>query len=115
MSFLNSFLFIFSFFLLFSCSKDDEVLTPSCDGSNLTYNSGISSIINSNCTNSGCHNSGSSNGSWTSYNGMQSSLNNGRFNSRVLVKQDMPKGSATLTQTQLNQLKCWADNGFLEN
>jgi hypothetical protein len=107
-------LFITLVFCFFACSKDD-VNSVECDGSNLTYNSGVSSIINSNCNASGCHNSGSPNGNFTSFSGLQGVIGNGTFNSRVLTKQDMPQGSATLTQSQLNKLKCWVDNGFPEN
>jgi hypothetical protein len=115
MNLFKALLVLFSFLLFFSCSKDDEKITPVCDGSNLTYNSGIAAIINANCTASNCHNSGSANGSWTSYAGMQGVISSGAFNSRVLSLQDMPRGSATLSQGQLNQLKCWVDNGYPEN
>ena len=107
--------FLFTAAFLLGCSKNNEKIKPSCDGSKLTYNSGISTIINSNCNNSGCHNSGSSNGDYTSYSGLSGVLNNGNFNSRVLNKQDMPKGSAILSQKQLNQLKCWINNSFPKN
>ena len=116
MRFLSIVIF-FSVFALFGCSKDDEkeTLTVACDGSNLVYNSGISAIINSNCNASGCHNSGSSHGDFTTYSGLQGFTTNGSFNNRVINLQDMPQGSATLTQSQLNKLKCWVDNGFPEN
>ncbi len=116
MDFLKPLLVIFSFIVFFACSKDDdEVTTTTCDGSNLTYNSGVSAIINSNCNASGCHNSGSQHGDFTTYSGLQGVTTNGAFNSRVIVLQDMPQGSAVLTQSQLNKLKCWVDNGFPEN
>jgi hypothetical protein len=114
MSITKSFLFLVVV-VLFSCSKDEEKsIAVACDGSNLTYNSGVSSIINSNCTDSGCHNSGSQHGGFTSYSGIKPLLTNGSFNSSVIVNQSMPKGSS-LTQSQLNKLKCWVDNGFPEN
>ena len=98
------------------CSKDEKkVVGISCDGSNLTYNSGISAIINANCNNSNCHNSNSPHGDFTTFAGMQGVISNGTFNNSVLVKQDMPQGAATLTPSQLNKLKCWVDNGFPEN
>lgn len=109
-------LLFFLIFTIFSCSKDEEEVVPVvCDGSNLTYNSGISAIINSNCNASNCHGNNSSHGSYTSFAELQTVMNNGKFNSRVLITQDMPQGSATLTQSQLNKLKCWVDNGFPEN
>ena len=113
---LSPALFLILIFLLASCSKDDEIVSGiTCDGSNLGYNSGISAIINSNCNSSNCHNSGSVHGDFTTYTGMSVVLRNGSFNNRVLVVQNMPQGSATLTKSQLNKLKCWVDNGFPEN
>ena len=110
------FLLVFVFVFV-GCNKDDENKASgiSCDGSNLTYNAGISAIINPNCNNSNCHNAGSPHGDFTTYGGMQGVISSGAFNNRVLVSQDMPQGSATLTQSQLNKLKCWVDNGFPEN
>ena len=95
-----------------SCSKDDT-RTAKCDGSNLTYISGVSTIINTNCNSSSCHGAGSSNGVFTSYAGLSGAISNGSFNSRVIDKQDMPQGSE-LSQPQLNQLQCWVDNGYPE-
>ena len=115
MNSLRFLFFILVAILCFSCSKDDKVTDVACDGSNLSYNTGVSDIINSNCNASGCHNSGSPHGSFTSFSGLQGVVNNGTFNQRVLVNQDMPEGSATLTESQLNKLKCWVDNGFPEN
>ena len=116
MSTPTSFFLGFLLITFFSCSKDEEKTTALvCDGSNLTYNSGISSIINSNCNASNCHNAGSPHGGFVSYVGLQSVISSGVFNTRVLVIQDMPQGSAILTQNQLSKLKCWVDNDCPEN
>lgn len=113
---LLSIFLVFLFILSSGCSKDEEKTTETaCDNSNLTYNSGVSSIINASCNASNCHNTGSPHGGFTSYSGLQPTFSNGSFNNRVLVSQDMPQGSATLSQDQLNKIKCWVDNGFPEN
>ncbi|MCB0400608.1 MAG: hypothetical protein KDD41_00845 [Flavobacteriales bacterium] len=104
---------ILSLFFL-ACSKEENKTTGiTCDGSNLTYNSGIASIINSNCTSSNCHGNNSSVGDFTSYNGLKTVINNGQFNSTVLVSKSMPRGSK-LSDSQLSKLKCWVDNGYPE-
>ncbi len=101
---------------IFSCKKDkNSKLTPQCDGSHPTYNSGIKSIIDSNCNSSGCHNSGSSNGSFTTYSGLTGVINNGSFKRTVLTDQTMPQGSATLSQSNINKIQCWVNDGFPEN
>lgn len=97
-----------------ACGKSDKI-TPVCDGSTPSYDADVASIINSNCTNGGCHNSGSSNGDFTTYAGMATVLNNGKFETQVLINMTMPQGSATLSEAQLNQIRCWVDTGFPEN
>ena len=109
---INTLITLIFITLLFSCSKD-ESKTVECDGSNLTYDSGIATIINTSCNSSGCHGANSSNGVFTSFAGLAGAIKNGSFNNRVINKQDMPKGSS-LSQTQLNQIKCWIDNGYPE-
>ncbi len=100
---------------IFSCKKE-EYFTPKCDGSNPTYNADIKTIIDANCMGSFCHSSGKKRGDFTSYEGLETVLNNGVFVNRVLDKQDMPNGNnKTLTQEEINTIQCWTNNGFPEN
>ena len=108
-----AFAFVLFLMVLYSSSCKKNDFTPTCDGSTPTYDSTISSIINSSCTSSGCHGTGSSNGVFTSYTGIKSVLDNGKFEKEVLEKQSMPRGGS-LTQDQLNQLQCWMEQGFKE-
>jgi hypothetical protein len=96
--------------LVVSCKKDkqSDKLTPSCDGSSPTYQSTIKSIIDTKCATSNCH------PNYSAYDGLQPDLQDGDFRREVLVDQTMPQGS-TLTQDQLNEIQCWANNGFPEN
>ena len=105
---------IFILFLSNACGKDDKFV-PACDGSMPTYDADIKSIINANCTSAPCHGSGSVNGDWTTYAGMTTVLNNGQFEKQVLTDMTMPQGSATLSEAQLNLIRCWADNNYPEN
>ncbi|MBL0316874.1 MAG: hypothetical protein IPP69_14355 [Flavobacteriales bacterium] len=100
--------------ILISCKKESSKKTPTCDGSHPTYNSAIKSIINGNCNSSGCHNAGSSNGDFTSYSGLAPYLNNGSFKREVLTNQTMPE-NGSLSQTQLNSIQCWVNDGYPEN
>ncbi|MDX2362357.1 MAG: cytochrome c [Crocinitomicaceae bacterium] len=95
----------------FSCEKD-ELLTVECDGSSPTYDADISLIIQQNCVQ--CHGSGSSNGSFTTFAGISTVTSNGKFEQEVLNNQTMPQ-NGTLSQDQLNKIKCWVENGFPEN
>jgi hypothetical protein len=99
-----------SFFFVSSCKKDkdQEKLTPQCDGSSPTYQSTIKSIIDSKCASPNCH------PGYSTYDGIQSDLLDGSFSREVLTDQTMPKNSS-LSQDQLNKIQCWVNNGFPEN
>ena len=108
-------LFVIVLISAFSCKKA-ELLNPVCDGSNPTYDADIKMIIELNCSGAFCHNAGSNRGDWTTYAGLSDVLINGKFEQRVLISQSMPKGnSRTLTQGEIDILRCWTDNGFPEN
>jgi hypothetical protein len=99
-----------------SCKKKDSgKLTPTCDGSHPTYTGQISGIISSNCNSSGCHGAGSNKGDFTSFSGLQPYLNNGSFKREVLTNQTMPQGSASLSQSQINLVQCWVNDGYPQN
>jgi len=120
------FLLLASIVFVASCGKDEN---DPCDDLNATYNGAVKAIIDNTCAYSGCHDgtgnntyiSASSN-DYTSYAGMEASLNSGAFNMRALVTKDMPPaafvpaGSPTeLTAEQLEILNCWKDAGYPEN
>lgn len=94
-----------------SCKKNNKV-TATCDGSQPTYNGYVAGVISGNCA--GCHGPGSSNGDYSTYSKLSSITNNGTFEKVVLTNQTMPQ-SGSLSQDQLNKLKCWVENGFPEN
>lgn len=98
--------------LFTSCKKNQH--KPECDGSNLTYNSGISAIINSSCLGSSCHGNGAANANFSTYTQLQPYLSNGKFRAQVLEKKTMPK-NASLSNEQLNKIQCWVDNNYPEN
>jgi hypothetical protein len=94
-----------------SCNKTAE-FTPECDGSTPTYDADISLIIQQSCT--PCHASGGSNDNYMTYSNMSSIISNGKFEKEVLTQQSMPQNSS-LTEAQLNKIKCWVENGYPEN
>ena len=94
----------FTLFIISSCQKGDGVV----------YND-VALIINTSCAVTGCHVPPTNAGSLdcSSYSAMKSVLDNGRFNQRVLVNQDMPPGG-TLSNSDLDLLRQWRDNQFRE-
>jgi hypothetical protein len=95
-----------------ACKKDNY--KPVCDGSNLTYNSGISAIISSSCLSSSCHGAGSSNPNFTTYALLHPYLTNGKFKTKVIDEKSMPK-TGKLSNDQLNKIECWVENNYPEN
>lgn len=91
-----------------SCQKSQKHV-PTCDGSNPTFVSQVEAIVEDNCY--ACHSAGSGNTVYTSYEDMEYSFTDGSFESEVLSKQTMPEGKS-LTNAQLDLLRCWVDNGF---
>jgi mono/diheme cytochrome c family protein len=94
--------------LLFSCKK----AVVECDGSTPTYTADIKAIFDANCKS--CHGAGSNKGDYSTYQKLKVSVDNGKFEDEVLVRQSMPRGSK-LTTEQLSKIKCWIENGAPEN
>ena len=117
----------FCVLLVFSCTKDkleieappepvdtttvsdtDTVVVDTCK-----FTTHIQPIIDANCV--GCHGSGSSDGDFTSYSGIFAKIDNsGPFENRVLILKDMPMGGS-LTQSEIDLIQCWLDNGAENN
>ena len=91
-----------------ACKKESGKLSPSCDGSNPTYDGAIKTILDARCGSASCH------PNYTSYDGLSGIRQNGDFKREVLTNQTMPQGSS-LTQEQINKIQCWADDGYPEN
>ncbi|WP_119843838.1 SprB repeat-containing protein [Reichenbachiella sp. MSK19-1] len=78
--------------------------------SGVSYNSTIQGIIENSCAISGCHN-GSVFPDFRSFETIQARASS--IKSRT-ANGSMPKGS-TLSQTQIDQIACWVDDGALDN
>jgi hypothetical protein len=98
---------------MLSCNKD-EYDGLDCSSMAATYNANIKPIISASCTSSGCHNAGSSNGDFTTYNGLKQKVDNGSIENRVLKEKNMPP-SSPLSLDDRKKIKCWIENGALNN
>jgi len=86
----------------------------SCASIPAKFSSDVSAIIQSSCaTSSGCHGNGSRNGpgALTTFNQIQNAA--ALIKSEVVSKR-MPLGGS-LTNSQIQSISCWVDNGALNN
>jgi hypothetical protein len=116
---LLSLIFGLTLFVLACKNENNETKFPvvitkinSCD--TITYSRHIKPIIIVTCAiNSGCHGTGSAQGDFNTYPTMQPFIS--QFKQRLIITQDMPKGSAPLPQAQLDLFACWLEAGGKNN
>lgn len=104
----------FSSLLLGSCTFENakpmtaECLVP------VSYSTDIDTIISVKC--GGCHGTGSSDGNLTDYAVLKTKVESGVFYTRVLgAGKDMPLGGPALPEDEFRKLKCWVEQGALNN
>ncbi len=108
-----SFSIIIATVILFITCKKKEFKNLDCSTIDSKYSTSIAGIISASCTTSGCHN-GSSSFDLRTYNQVKTYIDNGKFNDEVINKKSMPKGKS-LSQDELNKIKCWLDQGGPNN
>jgi hypothetical protein len=110
---------------IIACSKSTETdassntvppppTATSCASAPAKFSSDVSAIIQSSCaTSSGCHGNGSTNGpgALTTFNQIK---NAAAFIKSEVVSKRMPLGGS-LTNSQIQSISCWVDNGALNN
>ena len=114
----KSTVFILFILTLYSCYNDneEELYGPvSCDVSAITYTNDVLPIINTSCATAGCHVSGGTGpGDFTNYNELKVKVDNGTFQTRVLIDKTMPPNSP-LSDCELQILQAWVDTGAPNN
>lgn len=113
---------IFTVIIFAACSKSDSTtgggggggITANCTGITPKFAADVQPIINTVCSiNSNCHAGGSSNagGPFTNY----TEVNAKKSNIKAAVLAGRMPQSGTISQTQINALICWIDNGAPNN
>lgn len=92
----------------------ERVLIVSVEHGNtgVSYANDIASIFAANCNFSGCHGAGTTGRDWTKFSDVNAKADD--IKNRT-ANRSMPIGGFTLTQTQINQIACWVDDGALNN
>jgi len=117
----KSITFCLFLFVLCSCIKDQGRLSPpaqvTCASLNITYAADVKPIILNYCATPLCHaSSGAGPGDYTQYNIVKFTVDQGLFQNRTFVLKDMPPPpDVPLHDSLIRKLKCWIDNGALNN
>lgn len=103
---------------IISCYKDNEEelygLTT-CDANSVSFNTDIKPIIETGCHIVGCHVQGGSTPTlYENYDQIKASVDNGKFETRVLIDKTMPP-SAPLTDCQIKFIQQWLNDGAPNN
>ncbi|MDH3650506.1 MAG: hypothetical protein OEQ53_12545 [Saprospiraceae bacterium] len=104
---------IFVLLMVGSCTKDTVPEPPICM-TVPTFDQSVREIIRNRCNFSGCHDGSSGVGNYNSYSGLDRVLQSGKFKQLVIIEKTMPR-SGTLNDAEFESLRCWTENGFLEN
>jgi uncharacterized membrane protein len=106
--------------LIQSCYYDkEELLYPGsnaavdCTTINAKFSADIQPLMTSKCATSGCHDATAA-GGLTLQNYTQISSVKDRINARAVVEKTMPS-SGPLATAEINIIKCWIENGALNN
>lgn len=96
-----------------SCTfEKSEALTLGCDAT-MSYATDIMPIIDAKCVS--CHTTGASQGDFQNYAVVKTKVDNGTFINRLFTVKDMPQGGPALPEDELRKLKCWVEQGALNN
>jgi len=93
------------------CQKVINVTVPR-GNTGVSFSATIKPIMDTNCNLSGCHGAGTGSRDWTNFSNLQS--NAAKVKTRTGNK-SMPIGGLVLTQSQIDQIACWVDDGALNN
>jgi hypothetical protein len=101
--------------LFFQTCKKDDLKNLDCSTIAASYAANIKPIITSQCaTTSSCHGAGTNRSDYTTYAGLKAVADDGSLNQKVIVDKSMPpSGSLSLDERQ--KIKCWLNNGSLNN
>lgn len=97
-----------------SCTfEKPDALTVGCDVT-MSYATDIKPIIDAKCVT--CHTTGASQGDFQTHAVVKTKVDNGSFKNRVFTLKDMPPGgSPALTEEELSKIKCWMEQGSMDN
>lgn len=82
-------------------------------GSGITYSGDVKNIIQTNCAVTGCHVAGSQSPNFTQFTNINA--NAATIKARTGARSMPPAGRTALSQSDIDQIACWVDDGALNN
>lgn len=111
--------------ILFASCTSDQAMDPDAGDCNVpdevSFAVDIEPVFTASCAYSGCHIEGFAQGNFTTYEGIQTFLDNSKIQERALNIKDMPPTYApddkpqSLDNCQLAFLQSWVDAGYPNN
>ena len=117
------YLFVAGALMISACNTDmlPEPTPPVCDMIEITYDDGMRELIDQACAYSGCHTVSFPQGDFSTYDGLFSRLDNGKFKEEVIDQRTMPPEYSPagrpkeLTEEEMALIECWIENNYPEN
>ncbi len=102
-------------FILSSCGDDEGGTTPCTSPS---YSTDIKPIIDESCALAGCHVAGFADGDYSSYQGLKDNADSGTLDAQITAGNMPPSnspGPTSISNAQVNLIKCWIADGAPNN
>ena len=107
--------FSFCSIALFSCTREKVTPTDLQCNNTISFSNDLMPIIQANCI--GCHDQGNASGGYdfSSYNSISTNANAILGSMKASGYQLMPIGGPALPDTTIQKVKCWIEQGKLDN
>lgn len=99
----------------YSCASDSESDVVEVPTEPITYTNTMAPLMSASCSTSGCHNSSASAGGYIleTYTQVRAAFESGPALSEIETG-SMPIGSGKLSDTTINNVKTWMNEGYVE-
>ena len=106
---------VFTGYVFVSCASDSESDVVEIPTTPITYTNTIAPLMSASCNMSGCHNNSSAAGGYIleTYTQVRNAFENGSALSEIETG-SMPLGGNKLSDTTINNVKSWIENGYAE-
>lgn len=98
----------------YKVTEEEIPVVDVCDTLGVIYSNDVQTIISNNCNSPSCHGGNVNLPDYSSYEGLKTSVDNGKITQRVLEEKNMPP-SGPLDEESLERIECWINEGAPNN